>query len=344
MLSLHSRCAIIPQDCIFSFVILPLALAIAFSARTDSLLDEPARKTFSDAMRASLAGRHDAAEATARNWERSKLPEGRILQAVVGMSRFADLHETASLERARKALDESLSRLEKGKSAHERYLYAIALSQDSYLASLEGRNLTAAFSGRKAANLCQELLAQGYDSPDLKGIVGGYLFWKAQSLGAMRFAMGGDTRDKGIEWTRQAASVEGPFQEAYRTSLMWIRFERKEFAQGLALARAGLAASPGNRIYRQAEGDMLFRLGRLPEALETYRASWTEYVGLEQLPANRLSAAGNLARIHEAAGRSDSARAWLDTLDAPRYLAVRKWLPPSLVKELEPVRKRLGRR
>jgi len=328
----------------FLGVIAALALIIALSARTDSLLDESARKTFSDAMRASLTGHHDIAETSARTWERAKLPEGRILQAVVGMSRFSDPHETAALERARKALDESLNRLDGGKSVHDRYLLAIALSQDSYLASLEGRNLTAALSGRKAANLCQALMAEGWDSPDIKGILGGYLFWKSQSLGMFRSAFGGDTRDKGIEWTRQAAASDGPFQEAYRTSLMWIRFERKEFAQGLALARAGLAAVPGNRAYRQAEGDMLFRLGRFPEALETYRASWTEYVGLEQIPANRLSAAGNLARIHEALGRPDSARAWLDTLDAPRYLAVRKWLPPSLVRELEPVRKRLGRR
>lgn len=343
MLSLHSY-APFPVGLHFLSVIAALAILIAFSARPDSLMDGAARKTFSDAMRASLAGHHDIAEATARNWERAGLPEGRILQAVAGMSRFADLHELAALERSRKALDESLKRLEGGKSARDRYLYAIALSQDSYLASLEGRNLTAALSGRKAANLCQDLMAEGYDSPDLKGILGGYLFWKSQSLGMLRSAFGGDTRDKGIEWTRQAASADGPFQEAYRTSLMWIRFERKEFAQGLALARAGLAASPGNRIYRQAEGDMLFRLGRIPDALAAYRASWTEYVGLEQIPSNRLSAAGNLARIHEAAGRPDSARAWLDTLDATRYIPVRKWLPPSLVRELEPVRKRLGRR
>jgi tetratricopeptide (TPR) repeat protein len=325
-------------------VIAALALLFVFQARTDSLLDESSRKVFSDAMRSSLIGRHEVAETAARNWDRARLPEGRILQAVVGISRFTDLHEPAALARARGNLDEALARLAKGRSVHERYLRALALSQDSYLASIEGQNLTAALSGREAAALCRELMAEGYDSPELKGILGGYLFWKSQSLGVFRSAFGGDTREKGIEWTRQAAAVESPFQEAYRTSLMWIRFERKEFAQGLALARAGLATAPGNRSYRQAEGDMLFRLGRLQEALETYRTSWTEYVGIEQIPANRLSAAGNLARIHEAAGRPDSARAWLDTLDAARYLAVRKWLPPSLVKELEPVRKRLGRR
>lgn len=325
-------------------VIIALALRLALSASPDSLMSGPIADAYSEAMRMSGLGRHDEAENIARSWSGAKHPEGRILQAVVALSRFSDLHEPASLERAKQALAES-ERLLSGKgSAHDRFFLAVQLSQQSYLATLEGRSLSAALSGRKAANLCQELVDQGYDSPDLRGILGGYLFWKAQSLGALRFAMGGDTRDRGVEWTRVAAASDGPFKEVYRTSLMWIRFERKEFAQGLALAKAGSSALPGNRIYRQAEGDMFFRLGRLQEALDTYRSSWSEYAGVEQIPANRLAAAGNLARIHFSLGHADSTRAWLDTLDAPRYVAVRKWLPPSLVRELEPVRKRLGRR
>ena len=64
---------------------------------------------------------------------------------------------------------------------------------------------------------------------------------------------------------------------------------------------------------------------------------------MEVLPVGRLSAAGNLARIHAAMNRPDSARAWLDTLDAPRYKKVRKWLPASLVRDLVPVRRELSR-
>jgi hypothetical protein len=124
---------------------------------------------------------------------------------------------------------------------------------------------------------------------------------------------------------------------------MWIYFERKDFAQGLVLARTGQVFCPGNRLYRQAEGDMLFRMARYQEALEVYRSSWREYAGLETIPANRLAAAGNLVRIHLALGHSDSANAWLDTLDAYRYANARKWLPPSLIRELVPVRKELGR-
>lgn len=307
------------------------------------LFDEVVKEAFRETLKLSTLGRHDAAEAAARTWAGASTPAGRILVAVAGLSRFADLHDPAALDRARTALSAATARLDGRSSPRDRFLLSLAYSQESYLAGLEGRNLGSALSGRKAANLCQALRSEGFDTPDLKGILGGYLFWKAQSLGPLRFAMGGDTRVKGLEWTLQAAGSPSPFQEAYRTSLMWIRFERKEFVQGLALARAGLAACPGNRLYRQAEGDMLFRLNRFHEALEVYRVSWNEYAGLETIPANRLAAAGNLARIHLALKQPDSAKAWLDTLDAPRYAKVREWLPPSLVRELVPVRKEMAR-
>lgn len=336
------------RECILIRVIATLPLVVALWCGSppelrDPFFDESAKEAFRETLKQSTLGRHDAAESFARNWSGAKTPEGRILVAVAGLSRFADLHDPAALERARSALSDALERLDGRTAPRERFLLSLVYSQDSYLASLEGRNLTSAYSGRKAANLCQALQSEGFDTPDLKGIVGGYMFWKAQSLGPLRFAMGGDTRDMGLEWTRSAAASLSPFQEAYRTSLMWIYFERKEYAQGLAMARTGLAFCPGNRLYRQAEGDMLFRLGRFQEALEVYRSSWREYVGLETIPANRLAAAGNLARIHIQLGHADSAKAWLDTLDADRYKTAKKWLPPSLIRELVPVRKDLGR-
>ncbi len=325
-------------------VISQLFMAALLSSQPGPLIDDPAKRIFAEAMRLSSQGRHDEAEHLARTWPGHQTPEGRVLQGVTGLSRFSDLHDPASLERARAALDIAVEKLDGKATPRERFALAMALSQQSFLASAEGRDLSAAMTGRKAALLCQELMDQGHDTPDLRGILGSYFFWKAQSLGALRFAFGGDTRAKGLEWTRQAAVSDSPFREAYRISLMWIRFERKEFALGLALAREGMAAYPGNRLYRQAEGDMLFRLGRRQEALDVYRTSWAEYAGVESIPANRLAAAGNLARIHHSMGRVDSARAWLDTLDAKRYAHVKKWLPPSLVRELVPVREELAGR
>ena len=323
-------------------IAISLAGLVLCAQAGDTLLGSRATPAFEEVSRLSLSGQYRAADSFARSWSGGSRSDELLMTATVDLSAFSDLHDPARLEAARKALGQ-LSDLTRDRAdPRSRLIEAMALSQESYLAALEGRSLASALRGRSAASLAQGLLDQGWSSPELRGIVGGYLFWKSQSLGSFGRLIGGDHRNEGLEWTLQAAASRSPFREAFRTSLLWIRFERGEYAEALRVAREARAAWPENRLYRQAEGDVLFRLGRLGDALDTYRRSYREYVGIETLPVGRLSAAGNLARIHAAMGHSDSARAWLDTLDAARYRSVRKWLPSSLVTELEPVRRRLS--
>lgn len=335
-----------PDDlCILPWVLtIRLALQLLAHGPTDTLWIPSVLPAFQEASRQALSGRYRQADSVASTLERTMRREGSLLRATVDLSAFSDLHEPARLESARLRLANLEKDLAERTSARERFLAVLVLSQSSYLATLESRTLAAALSGRKAASLAQELVDEGYQNPELQGILGGYLFWKAQSLGPLASAFGGDTRVKGLEWTTKAASSASPYREIFRTSLLWMHFERKEFVTALAVAQEARAILPENRLLRQAEGDVMFRLDRLGEALELYRTSFLEYRGLEPLPANRIAAAGNLARIHEALGHADSARAWIDTVDASRYTKVRRWLPPSLVRELEPVRKRLRQR
>jgi hypothetical protein len=323
-------------------IVLHLAGWLLLFAQTgDTLLGTRSIRVFEDASRLSLSGRHAEALRLATAWDRRSAPEGLLLAAGVDLAAFSDLHDPTRLESARASL-ERLAKIDRGRDPRSRLILALARSQQSYLASLEGRGISSALSGRSAASLAQELLDRGVDSPELKGVVGGYLFWKSQSLGSLGRALGGDDRAKGLAWTAQAAVSESPFQDAFRTSLLWIRFERGEYPEALRVARSALAEWPRNRLYRQAEGDVLFRMGRFQEALDVYRGSFREYAGLEILPVNRLAAAGNLARIHAAMGRMDSACAWLDTFDSPRYRSARRWLAPSLLEELGPVRRKLS--
>jgi len=308
----------------------------------DTLLGSRGLKAFEEASSLSLSGRHRAADSFARSWDEGSEQEKLLLSATVALSAFADLHDPSRLESAHRSLDQ-LSRLVRSRTdPRSRLIDAMALSQASYLAALEGRDLASALDGRSAASVAQDMMDQGWDSPELRGIVGGYLFWKSQTLGPLGRLIGGDQRDRGLRLTQQAAASRSPFREAFRTSLLWIRYERGDYAEALRVVQEARATWPENRLYRQAEGDVLFRLDRLPQALDTYRASFREYEGLEVLPVGRLSAAGNLARIQAAMGRPDSARAWLDTLDAPRYGKVRKWLPASLVRDLVPVRRKMS--
>ncbi|MCB9497237.1 MAG: hypothetical protein H6686_10180 [Fibrobacteria bacterium] len=308
-----------------------------------SPLISPVEEVWGRATRLASLGRHGAADTLARSQTWSRAPEGLVLRATIALGEFADLHHPERVARARVLLDQAQADLETDTTRRGRWLMMLARSQESYLLSLQGKEFLATLEGRKSASIAKELLEEDPSDPDVQGVLGGYYFWKAQVLGPLRTVMGGDTRAEGLRLTREAISAGSPLREVWRTSLLWIRFERREYGAALKLVRQALDDCPGNRIYRQAEGDILFRLGKYDSALETYRASWNEYAGLEEIPVNRQAAAGNLARIHFAAGRQDSATAWLDTLDAPRYRNTVPWLPPSLVRELAPVRKALGR-
>ncbi len=298
---------------------------------------------WSQATRLSSLGRHGAADTLARSQSWSRTPEGLVLRATIALGEYADIHEPERLARAQVLLSQADRALESDISPKGRWLAMLALSQESFLLSMKGSELQATLKGRKAAGVARALHQGGSTDPEVLGVLGSYLFWKAQVLGPLRTAFGGDTRSMGLSLTERAVAANSPLREVWRTSLLWIRFERKEYPLALKVAQDALAACPGNRLYRQAEGDILFRLGRLDDALERYRVSWHEYAGIETIPVNRQSAAGNLARIHFAAGRNDSARSWLDTLDAPRYAQARGLLPSSLVRELKPVRAALGR-
>lgn len=314
-----------------------LALALCTTSN-DPLWPTASHAVFRQATAHCSRGAYDEAQATTTKLQGK---ERDLLQGVVALARFEDLHDPAQLRMASIRIEAALAQLTE-KTPQERFLLALALTQKAVVAGKLDESVSAAWSGRKAARLCESLKDAGFSSPDLDGILGGYLFWKAQSLGAARSLLGGDTRSKGINLTQSAASSQSPFQEAYKTSLTWIRFEQGRYGEALQLCQTALEAAPSNRIWHQAKGDMLFRLGRYPEALETYRGSWAEYSGMETLPVNRQSAAGNLARIHMAMGNADSARKWIRTFDDPHQAATRKWLPGSLVKEVAPVRKALG--
>lgn len=324
--------------------LLPILACLISALSDDTLLGPRTRTVFAAVSEAGLRGEHQRADSIARGWESAREPEGQLLRATAALASFSDIHDPADLRTARASLDRLEKQLADRTDPRSRLLLAMGKSQESYLASLEGRSLASALAGRSAASIAQGLLDGGHVVPEAQGIVGGYLFWKSQSVGSVGRFFAGDQRARGVALSQVAAEARSPFREAFRTSLLWIRFEQGDFAEALKIARSARADWPQDRPYHQAEGDVLFRMGRHQDALDVYRSSFLEYRGVEVLPVNRMAAAGNLARIHASMGRTDSARAWLDTLDAPRYREVRKWLPPSLVRELEPVRRELARK
>jgi len=269
-------------------------------------------------------------------------------------ARCNDLGDTAALsaaetewERIERAGDEGGSPL--AKTANYGIYRGLAELQLSYVASLHGGGrIQAARLGRRAAKHLQSYPGIA----EAEAALALYDYYKAQLL-------------KGIDWFPFVnADREGPLRRleaavprsrylhaTLSASLLWIYYDSGRYDLGLPAIRGFLARYPGNRLWRQMLADFEFRGsrsggGNLDSALALHLALSAEYQALASvspppadLPLGYLCSVGNLAKIYAAQGKRELLQQQLGIWYSPRYAGVGDWLPASLVREVEVLRK-----
>jgi hypothetical protein len=229
----------------------------------------------------------------------------------------------------------------------------LAELQMSYVSSLRGARLTAARQGRRAAGL----LAAHRGIAEAEAALALYDYYKAELLkGIAWLPFVHADRDEPLHRIEAAVSASGYLQETLRASLLWIYYDRGRYADGLPAIRRELARHPGNRIWRAMLADFHFRgaadgTGSLDSALSLHLALAAEYRALDSvrasppnLPLGYLCSVGNLAKIYAARGNREAERGQLEIWDSSRYAGIRHWLPSSLVREVDALRKENLRR
>jgi hypothetical protein len=281
------------------------------------------------------------------------IPARGYFRGLVLAGECNDLGDTAALaaaerewERIDKAGDERDSPLAKD----PRYgLYrGLAELQLSYVAGIHGGRIKAARLGRRAAKRLEAYpgIAEAASALAL------YDYYKAELL-------------QGIDWLPFVrADRAGPLRDleaavprsrylhaTLLASLLWIYYDTGRYGEGMPAIRAFLARYPGNRVWRQMLADFHFRgaasgTGSLDSALSLHLALAAEYQSLAtadpkpgRLPLGYLCSVGNLAKIHAALKQPERLREELGIWDSPRYAALRPWLPASLVREVDALRK-----
>jgi hypothetical protein len=282
----------------------------------------------------------------------STLPDGparAYFRGLIGVNRFNDLGDTAALfaadrswERLDRAADSANSAVRK--DANYPLYRGLAELQMSYVASLTGGRIRAALLGRKAVKLLGPLSRFA----EAKAALALYDYYKAELL-------------QGVDWLPFVAKTdrEGPLRELeaaipqsrylseiFHTSLLWIYYDLGRYDLGLRPIGAFLGRYPGNRPYRAMLADFRYRRGDLDSAQRIHLALSAEYLGLRDrhppsacLPLGYLSSVGNLAKI--AASRKDGAGLdrELAVWRAPENRGIMKWLPASLRREVDSLKK-----
>lgn len=298
-------------------------------------------------MQSVYAAEYDSADAIL-----SALPDGparAYFGGLVGINRFNDLGDTAALTAAEIRWDR-LDRAGDSASSPMRRdpnypLYrGLAQLQSSYVANLRGGRIRSALLGRKAVKTLGPL----HRFAEAKAALALYDYYKAEIMEGVDwipFVSKAD-RERPLRILAEAIPRSRYLNVVLHTSLIWIYYDLGRYPQGVGPIDAFLAAHPRNRPYRAMLADFRYRQGDLDSAQRIHEALAAEYLGMGRnpsvpgrLPLGYLSSVGNLAKISASRKRKDDLERHLAVWHSAEYGGIMKWLPASLRREVDSLKK-----
>ena len=301
---------------------LAVAAFFAVSAFADSLslsLPAPLMELAERATARSMALDYDGALSLAKQVRAKDAGAGCVLENVVLVSRYDDLGDTLSLQRAG-------ANLEKCTAAG--LWEALRKFEIGYVQNETGHSVKGAMTTRSAAKLFEE-------SPELeaRAFFAIYAYYVDNSFSWVPFKS--DRRAEYLAVLDSASSASKRFWPLFLTSLVWMYYDKGDFNAGLKLSLRGLAKAPDHPVLLQIKADMLYKLRRYKEAAAIYEKSAADYLKRTGKSIRYWCAVMNLVRIYADKGDSQKAESWRKELSDPEFSRWRRWMPASLVDDLK---------
>ena len=298
--------------------------AVAFfavSAFADSLslsLPAPLMELAERATARSMALDYDGALSLAKQVRAKDAGAGCVLENVVLVSRYDDLGDTLSLQRAGANLE---------KCTASGLWEALRKFEIGYVQNETGHSVKGAMTTRSAAKLFEE-------SPELeaRAFFAIYAYYVDNSFSWVPFKS--DRRAEYLAVLDSASSASKRFWPLFLTSLVWMYYDKGDFNAGLKLSLRGLAKAPDHPVLLQIKADMLYKLRRYKEAAAIYEKSAADYLKRTGKSIRYWCAVMNLVRIYVDKGDSQKAEYVRKKLSAPEIANWRRWMPASLVDDL----------
>lgn len=299
--------------------------AVAFfavSAFADSLslsLPAPLMELAERATARSMALDYDGALSLAKQVRAKDAGAGCVLENVVLVSRYDDLGDTLSLQRAGANLE---------KCTASGLWEALRKFEIGYVQNETGHSVKGAMTTRSAAKLFEE-------SPELeaRAFFAIYAYYVDNSFSWVPFKS--DRRAEYLAVLDSASSASKRFWPLFLTSLVWMYYDKGDFNAGLKLSLRGLAKAPDHPVLLQIKADMLYKLRRYKEAAAIYEKSAADYLKRTGKSIRYWCAVMNLVRIYADKGDSQKAESWRKELSDPEFAKWRRWMPASLVDDLK---------
>lgn len=306
---------------IFAYVMVCPAFSAGGESSGELSLAMPASQAalWEKATAATMALRYDEALKLARTLRDENKGVGCILEGVVRISIYDDKGDTASLYQAGKSLE---------KCKAPGLWDALRRFEIGYVQGESGHDLKGAMTTRSAAKAFEES-----EELEARAFFAIYAYYIDKSFSWVPFKS--DNRAQYLAVLDSASIKSDRFWPLFLTPLVWMYYDKEDYATGLKLAERGLARAPGNPVLLQIKADMLYRLKRYDEAANIYESSAASYLQRTGASIRYWCSVLNLIRIHHDAGRIDKAAEWRGKLNDPKYRALEKWMPGSLMDDLK---------
>ena len=122
------------------------------------------------------------------------------------------------------------------------------------------------------------------------------------------------------------------FYNQLSTSLIWILFDQKRFAEALSVVKNLEANAPKNRVIQQIYGDLLRHSKQIPLAMQVYQKNEQEYRRLAPYSVRHLSAMANLLILQKMTNGAKHPFTEEFLKELPKQ---KKRMPSSLMDELK---------
>ena len=302
----------------------PLLVAafLAVSAFADGLtlsLPAPLMELAEKATERSMALDYDGALSLAGQVRAKDAGVGCVLENVVLVSRYDDLGDTLSLQRAGANLE---------KCSSSGLWEALRKFEIGYVQNETGHSVKGAMTTRSAAKLFEESAEL-----EARAFYAIYAYYVDKSFSWIPFKS--DRRGEYLAVLDSASSSSKRFWPLFLTSLVWMYYDKGDFNAGLKLSLRGLSKAPNHPVLLQVKADMLYKLRRYKEAAAIYEKSAADYRSRTGKSIRYWCAVMNLVRIYADQGDRQKMDAWRKELSDPDFAKWRGWMPASLVDDLE---------
>lgn len=113
------------------------------------------------------------------------------------------------------------------------------------------------------------------------------------------------------------------FSPIFGNSLIWYLYEEKKYDEALGIAETLLRRYPEHPVFLQTKADMLFKLGKVQEAVAIYKQSEEFYAKKAPNSIRYWCAIVNLAKMTGNAF-------WKEKLKSKEYRLIKHWMPGSI--------------